>query len=208
MQGRPTLVLELTNGSELKLASVAQPGIVAELADRLHGLTGRWDTPERVALVVPIRPGSQAQAETLLAAGPPFDPSEFGLVSHEVFVTEREVIFLFEGSPSVFAQHLAEDDSFWEAVTSVAAAGATGALRFASRLPGSGSRAFDSLGDHELFAGRHDLEREVAEEAAAARRPASRTSARFSPTPPENASTSEAAKGHGHVRRGHRDRDT
>ena len=33
-QGRPTLVLELTNGSELKLASVAQPGIVAELADR------------------------------------------------------------------------------------------------------------------------------------------------------------------------------
>ena len=80
------------------MASVAQPGIVAELADRLHGLTGRWDTPERVALVVPIRPGSQAQAESLLAAGPPFDPSEFDLVSHAVFVTESEVVFLFEGS--------------------------------------------------------------------------------------------------------------
>ena len=104
VQGRPTLVLELTNGSELKLASVAQPGIVAELADRLHGLTGRWDTPERVALVVPIRPGSQAQAEALLAAGPPFDPSEFDLVSHAVFVTESEVVFLFEGSAGAFSR--------------------------------------------------------------------------------------------------------
>ncbi|HEX2287703.1 MAG TPA: hypothetical protein VHK46_04255 [Gaiellaceae bacterium] len=118
VQGRPTLVLELTNGSELKLASVAQPGIVAELADRLHGLTGRWDTPERVALVVPIRPGSQAQAEALLAAGPPFDPSEFDLVGHAVFVTESEVVFLFEGSAHAFTEHLAEAQVVWEAAES------------------------------------------------------------------------------------------
>jgi hypothetical protein len=118
VQGRPTLVLELTNGSELKLASVAQPGIVAELADRLDGLTGRWDTPQRVALVVPIRPGSQAQAEALLAAGPPFDPSEFDLVSHAVFVTEREVVFLFEGSAGAFTEHLAEAQVVWEAAES------------------------------------------------------------------------------------------
>ena len=115
LQGRPTLVLELSDGAELKLASVAQPGIVAELADRLHGLTGRWETPERVALVVPIRPGSRAQAETLVAAGPPFDPSEFGLVSHAVFVTESEVVFLFEGAAGAFSEHLAEAQAVWEA---------------------------------------------------------------------------------------------
>jgi hypothetical protein len=41
LQGRPTLLLDLADGTELKVASVAQPGIVAELADRLGNLTGR-----------------------------------------------------------------------------------------------------------------------------------------------------------------------
>jgi hypothetical protein len=115
LQGRPTLLLELSNGTELKLASVAQPGIVAELADRLSGLTGSWGRPEREALVVPIRPGSQRQAEVLLANGPPFDPSEFGLVSHEVYVTDREVVFVFEGSAEVFSEHLAAEQTVWKA---------------------------------------------------------------------------------------------
>ena len=35
LQSRPTLVLELRSGGELRIAGVVQPGIVAELASRL-----------------------------------------------------------------------------------------------------------------------------------------------------------------------------
>ena len=111
LQGRPTLLVELSSGAELKVASVAQPGVVAELADRLSELTDGWSNPEREALVVPIRPGSQREVEALLANGPPFDPTEFGLVRHEVFVTEREVVFVFEGSVEAFSEHLAADET-------------------------------------------------------------------------------------------------
>src|SRR5829696_8218450 len=91
--------------------------IGAELSDRLGVLTGDPKTVETAAIVVQLRPGSRAEVETLLRNGPPFDPSRLGLVRHEVFVSEQEAIFVFHGLPSVFAQRLAEDDSFWSAAT-------------------------------------------------------------------------------------------
>ena len=117
LQGRPTLLLELRGGEMLKIAGVSQPGIVAELSDRLAVLTGDPKAVETAAIVVPLRPGSRTEVEALLRNGPPFDPSRVGLVRHEVFVSEDEVIFVFRGVSSVFAQRLAEDDSFWNAVT-------------------------------------------------------------------------------------------
>lgn len=117
LQGRPTLLLELRGGELLKIAGVSQPGIVAELSDRLAWLTGDPKAEETAAIVVPLRPGSRTEVEALLRNGPPFDPSRVGLVRHEVFVSDDEVVFVFRGLPSVFAQRLAEDDSFWNAVT-------------------------------------------------------------------------------------------
>ena len=117
LQGRPTLLLELRGGELLKIAGVSQPGIVAELSDRLAVLKGDPKAVETAAIVVPLRPGSRTEVEALLHSGPPFDPSSLGLVRHEVFVSEDEVIFVFHGLPSVFAQRLAEDDSFWNAAT-------------------------------------------------------------------------------------------
>jgi hypothetical protein len=38
LRGRPTLVLELAGGETLRIASLAQPGIVSEVADRLTEL--------------------------------------------------------------------------------------------------------------------------------------------------------------------------
>jgi hypothetical protein len=38
LQGRPTLILDLDDGEELRLAGVVQPGIVSEIADRLASL--------------------------------------------------------------------------------------------------------------------------------------------------------------------------
>lgn len=117
LQGRPTLLLELRGGEMLKIAGVSQPGIVAELSDRLAVLTGDPKAVETAAIVVPLRPGSRTEVEALLRNGPPFDPGKLGLVQHEVFVSEDEAIFVFHGLPSVFAQRLAEDDSFWNAAT-------------------------------------------------------------------------------------------
>lgn len=115
LQARPTLLLEVRGGELLKIAAVSQPGIVAELADRLAVLTGDRKTVETAAIVVPLRPGSRTEVEALLRSGPPFDPSRLGLVRHEVFVSDDEVVFVFQGLPSVFAERLAEDDSFWNA---------------------------------------------------------------------------------------------
>jgi hypothetical protein len=117
LQGRPTLLLELRGGEMLKIAGVSQPGIVAELSDRLAVLTGDPKALETAAIVVPLRPGSRTEVEALLRNGPPFDPGKLGLIQHEVFVSEDEAIFVFHGLPSVFAQRLAEDDSFWNAAT-------------------------------------------------------------------------------------------
>lgn len=111
LQGRPTLVLELVDGNLVKIASVAQPGIVGELLERLVGLVDRRHPVERAALVVPLQAGAKAQAVALLREGPPFDPSEFGLESHEVYVTEAEVVFVFEGDPSVFVEQLAANET-------------------------------------------------------------------------------------------------
>ncbi|HEX7256220.1 MAG TPA: hypothetical protein VF236_09865 [Gaiellaceae bacterium] len=115
LQGRPTLILELVGEGPIKIASVAQPGIVGEVAERLAGLAGNREPVERVALVVPLRPGAKAEAEALLRAGPPFDPRALGLESHDVYVTDDEVVFVFEGVPSAFVERLAADQGIWDA---------------------------------------------------------------------------------------------
>jgi hypothetical protein len=115
LQGRPTLLLELREGQVLKIAGVSQPGIVAELSDRLGVLAPDPSSLKRAAIVLPLRPGSRTEAEALLRNGPPFDPSLLGLVQHDVYLSDDEAIFVFQGLPSVFAERLAEDDSFWDA---------------------------------------------------------------------------------------------
>jgi hypothetical protein len=70
---------------------------------------------ERLALVVPLKQGAKPKAESLLAQGPPFDPAELGLKSHEVFLTDREAVFVFEGAPAVLLKQSAEDETIWDA---------------------------------------------------------------------------------------------
>ena len=51
----------------------------------------------RVAVVAPIKWGSYQEAKRLVERGPPFDPELTPLVRHEVFLTDTEIIFIFEG---------------------------------------------------------------------------------------------------------------
>jgi hypothetical protein len=46
---------------------------------------------------VPIRRGTAEAARRLVEEGPPFDVEGLGLERYHVFVSEREVVFFFEG---------------------------------------------------------------------------------------------------------------
>jgi hypothetical protein len=51
----------------------------------------------RLALVVPIKWGSYRAVKRLIENGPPFDPALTGLEHHDVYLTDTEVVFVFEG---------------------------------------------------------------------------------------------------------------
>ena len=51
---------------------------------------------EHLALIVRLKPGTEVQAEKLIARGPPFDPTESGFARHSVYLSASEVVFVFE----------------------------------------------------------------------------------------------------------------
>jgi hypothetical protein len=67
----------------------------------------------RMALVLPLRRGLRARAETLLEHGPPFDPEAAGLESHEMLVTDDEVVFLFEAPEQHVLDRVVAEASAW-----------------------------------------------------------------------------------------------
>jgi hypothetical protein len=115
VDGHTALVLEPRIGSPISIASVAQSGVVTEIASRLAelqlGTTGR----RRLAVVLPLVPGSEGAVRTLLADGPPFDPEQIRLDRHEVFLTSDEAIFMFESRLGAHGlDPLLEDPGLWE----------------------------------------------------------------------------------------------
>jgi hypothetical protein len=101
LENRPTLVLERVGGEDLRVASVAQSGIVAELAEKIASIQlGGVAGARRVVIVVPIKPDCSAAVHELVRQGPPFDPELMALDSHDVYVTDAEAVFVFEGADS------------------------------------------------------------------------------------------------------------
>ena len=82
------------------------------------GRAGKVDpeTMGRIAITVRLKPGAEPEARRLLAQGPPFDPDRFGFDRHDVYLTGREVVFVFDG-PAVetrlpaLAAHLRGSDA-------------------------------------------------------------------------------------------------
>lgn len=69
-----------------------------------------------IAVIAPLKYGTQAEARGLIAAGPPFDPESTPLVRHEVFLTGDEVVFVFEGPDARLAvDQLIGESSIWRA---------------------------------------------------------------------------------------------
>jgi hypothetical protein len=67
------------------------------------------------AVVLPLKRGAGAHAKRLLAKGLPFDPEAAGLESHEILVSDDEVVFVFEASGQHVRDQLVAEASAWTA---------------------------------------------------------------------------------------------
>jgi hypothetical protein len=52
---------------------------------------------KRLVVVAPLKPGAYERAKELVAEGPPFDLAGTSFERHDVFLTRREVVFVFAG---------------------------------------------------------------------------------------------------------------
>ena len=70
----------------------------------------------RLAVVLPLRPGSREVARMLIDAGPPFELAGTPFERHAVFLSDAEVVFVFDG-PDVRGaiEELVGDSDVWRA---------------------------------------------------------------------------------------------
>jgi hypothetical protein len=103
INGEKSLVLERHSCERVLVASLGGVGLLGELTDLLARLRAERAARACVAVVVPIRRGMAEAARQLIAEGPPFDIEGLGIERHHVFVSEREVVFFFEGDSATAA---------------------------------------------------------------------------------------------------------
>jgi hypothetical protein len=115
IDGRPSLVLAPRTGERFTIASVAQAGVLAEIAERLAALQLGTEGRRRIAVVLPLREDARDAVRSLLAAGPPFDPDALGLDRHQVLLTPSEAIFIFESRLGADAmESLLQQPELWQ----------------------------------------------------------------------------------------------
>ena len=116
LNGRSALLLSRAGGDLVRVAPM-DFGLLNELADLLTALAGEYADPhQQVVVVLPLRKGRLSRAKELVAQGPPFDPAAVGLTRHEVFLTDREAIFVFEGrNVRKKFERLTRDPTLWQA---------------------------------------------------------------------------------------------
>ena len=103
INGEKSLVLERHSCERVLVAALGGVGLLGELTDLLARLRAERTTRACVAVVVPIKRGTAEAARRLVEEGPPFDVEGLGLERHHVFVSEREVVFFFEGDSATAA---------------------------------------------------------------------------------------------------------
>jgi hypothetical protein len=119
IDGRPSLMLEPRAGQTVAIASVAQSGVIAEIAERLAALQLGAEGRRRIAVVLPLLPDAHDAVRELLANGPPFDPDALGLDRHQVFLTATEAVFVFESVLEAGAlEPLLQDPELWRSAAS------------------------------------------------------------------------------------------
>jgi hypothetical protein len=71
INGGPSVVVERSLGDPITIATVAQPSVVGEIAERLAALRLGAQTSRRVAVIAPLKPDAHASVRLPLEAGPP-----------------------------------------------------------------------------------------------------------------------------------------
>jgi hypothetical protein len=112
----PTLRIERRDGSPLRVSTIGL-GVLGELNQLLATAIAN-EQPQLIGIVVPLRKRAFADAAELIEKGPPFDLAAIGIERHEVLLSEREAIFLFEGKQIDEAvQQLVRDTHVWQAAS-------------------------------------------------------------------------------------------
>jgi hypothetical protein len=110
--GRAILV-DTTSGHVVIRSSELHAGVLQELAGRIADL--ELTQQRRAVLVLPLRADAEERAHEIAAAGPPFDPSELPLESHELLLTSSEAIFVFEAPSRVALESVLDALDVWAA---------------------------------------------------------------------------------------------
>lgn len=116
LNGYPTLRIERRGAPSLRVSTIGL-GFLGEL-NKLLAAAIASGQPQLVGIVLPLRKRALAEAAALIEQGPPFDLEALGVERHDVLLSEREVIFLFEGAQLAEAmQRLVRDRSVWQAAS-------------------------------------------------------------------------------------------
>lgn len=117
VNGTRTVVLERRGTEPVFVAALDGFGTAFELADAVAELVARVPAEgQRVVVVVPIRPDARERAATLIGEGPPFELEGADLTRHDVFLTEREAVFVFEGEgAAALLERLPRNPGAWRA---------------------------------------------------------------------------------------------
>jgi len=116
LNGYPTLRIERRGAPPLRVSTIGL-GVLGELNELLASAIAK-ELPQLVGIVVPLRKRALADAAALIEQGPPFDLEAIGVARHDVLLSEREVIFLFEGTQlDETMQRLLRDPSVWQAAS-------------------------------------------------------------------------------------------
>ncbi len=103
INGDRSVVLERHSCERVLVAALGGVGLLGEITELLARLRAERAARACVTVVVPIRRGTAEEARRLVEEGPPFDIERLGLERHHVFVSEREVVFFFEGDSAAAA---------------------------------------------------------------------------------------------------------
>lgn len=103
INGDKALVLERPSCDRVLIAALGGVGLLGEITELLARKRDEHAARACVVVVVPIRRGTAQAARRLVEKGPPFELEPLGLERHHVFVSEREVVFFFEGDSAASA---------------------------------------------------------------------------------------------------------
>ena len=73
------------------------------------------ESPDLLAVVLPLVEGKREEVHALLEHGPPFEPESVGLLRHQVFLGDTEVVFVFEAAPGAGLERVVAAPSVWSA---------------------------------------------------------------------------------------------